>query len=242
MAKTNRPSTLVFIRHAESVRNVVRRGGVYFPDEESRQGVAGIPDHLTPITERGEEQARQTGIALRKRFGVPHYLYHSGYLRTERTAELILDAYTDRQRARINVRQNLFIRERDPGHAFDMTEEEVARHFPWLKGHWDSFGGFFAKPPGGESLAQVTERAYAFLNMLFRDRAGQKVFVVTHGGTLRCFRYLLERWTYRRAIRWAPDPHPANCCVTCYEYDADERRLVLRDYNTVYWTETATAP
>lgn len=235
MAKTSRPSTLVFIRHAESVRNVVRRGGVYFPDEESRKGVVGIPDHLTPITENGEEQARQTGIGLRKKFGVPHYLYHSGYTRTELTAHRIIDAYTERERARIKVRQNLFIRERDPGHAFDMTEEEVAKTFPWLYDYWKSFGGFFARPPGGESLAQVTERAYAFLNMLFRDRGGKKVFVVTHGGTLRCFRFLLERWTYKRAIRWAPDPHPANCGVTWYEYDETEKRLLLRDYNLVFW-------
>ena len=28
------------------------------------------------------------------------------------------------------------------------------------------------------------------------------VAVVTHGGTLRCFRYLLERWDYEQATTW----------------------------------------
>jgi broad specificity phosphatase PhoE len=35
--------------------------------------------------------------------------------------------------------------------------------------------------------------------MLFRDRAGQQVLVVTHGSTLRMFRMLLERWRWEDA-------------------------------------------
>ena len=53
-----------------------------------------------------------------------------------------------------------------------------------------------ARPPGGESLADVVARVHTFLGTLFRDRGGQKILVVTHGGTIRCFRFLLERWGY----------------------------------------------
>jgi len=237
--KTDRPELLVFIRHAESARNKVRRTShsmlSLYDDEESRRGLMGIPDHLIQLTPEGIEQARKTGEALRQRFGLPSYVYHSGYRRTVETAENVLKAYSAEELAQIKVRQHLFIRERDPGYTYDMTNEEAEKHFPFLKEYWKTFGGFFARPIGGESLAQMTERAYMFLNMLFRDRAGQKVFVVTHGGTLRCFRFLLEHWDYEQALRWPPGQGPKNCGVTVYRYDRKLKRLILQEYNTVLW-------
>jgi len=235
MKKMNRPSLLVFIRHAESVRNEAKRGSVYFNDDEARRGVEGIPDHLIPLTEEGLGQAARTGPALRRKFGAPDYLYHSGYRRAVQTADGLLAAYTAKERSKIQIRQHLFIRERDPGYAYDMTKDEVAAAFPFMDQYWKTFGGFFAKPIGGESLAQVTERAYMFLNMLFRDRAGQKVFVVTHGGTLRCFRFLLERWDYEQALRWPPGQSPKNCGLTVYAYDKTQGRLLLKEHNTILW-------
>ena len=103
---------------------------------------------------------------------------------------------------------NLFVRERDPGFTYDMTEAEAEAAFPWLSEYWQTFGSFFARPPGGESLADVVGRVHTFLNTLFRDRAGQKVMVVTHGGTIRCFRFALERWGYEQASRWSTTRRP----------------------------------
>ncbi len=242
MTAIERPSLLVFIRHGRSVRNSAKPGVVYYPDDEARRGIEGIPDYKIPLTEEGVVQARATGIALCKRFGAPDYLYHSGYKRAEDTADGILAAYSEEERGRIQVRSHLFIRERDSGYAYDMTKDEACAAFPWLQKYWDTHGGFFSRPVGGESLAQVAERAYLFLNTLFRDRAGQKVFVITHGGTLRSFRFLLERWDYDRALHWRPDERPANCGVTVYEYDAALGRLTLREYNTVYWKNDSSTP
>ncbi|MBI3083655.1 MAG: histidine phosphatase family protein [Candidatus Omnitrophica bacterium] len=227
----NRPSLLVIVRHAESQRNIAKRGSVYFADEEARATIKGMAEHKTPLTPKGIQQAGVVGQFLRRRFGIFDYIYHSGYLRTVQTVEGILMAYRPVERQRMEVRRHLFIRERDPGHAFDMTETEAERHFPWLKEYWATCGGFFAHPPGGESLAQVAERVYLFLNMLFRDRAGKKILVITHGGTLRCFRFLLERWDYERALTWPADQKPANCGVTVYKYDPRLKRLMLKAYN-----------
>ncbi len=233
----NRPSLLVIVRHAESLRNEIKdkAGSIYFVDDESRAPVKGIPDHKIEITELGWRQARETGIALREKFGIFDYAYHSGYLRTEETLAGLMLGYAEKERCQTKMRQNLFIRERDPGHAYDMTKEEARRNFPWLQEYWDTFGGFFAIPPGGESLAQVAERVYLFLNMLFRDRGGKKILVVTHGGTLRCFRYLLEHWNYDRAKKWAPDEKPKNCGVTTYRYSEKTKSLLLEKYNEVLW-------
>ena len=229
----DRPSLLLLVRHAESERNRVKRGAVYFADEEMRRTVKGIPDHKIPITPDGIVQARMTGWAIRDRFGVFDYVYHSGYERTKQTTELILDAYKPEDRALMQVRANHFLRERDPGHTYDMTEAEADLAFPFLRDYWATMGGFFAVPPGGESLAQVVQRVYLFLNTIFRDRAGERVAVVTHGGTLRAFRFLLERWDYDRALKWPPGESPKNCSLTVNELDRALRRLSLKEYNTV---------
>ena len=60
---------------------------MFFLDDESRKAVQGIPDHHVPITDEGRRQAELTGHALRREFGTFDYVYHSGYRRTEETAE-----------------------------------------------------------------------------------------------------------------------------------------------------------
>lgn len=230
-----RPHELVLIRHAESERNKIKGGNTYFPDDESRRPIRGVPDQDINITPEGITQSLKTGFALRSRFGTPDYFYHSGYRRTMETMKGILAAYDESECRRINVRRNHLLRERDPGYCYDMTTAEAEAAFPYLKEYWKTFGGFLARPPGGESLADVANRVYLFLNMLFRDRQGKKVFVVTHGGTLRCFRFLLERWTYEQALKWPPGQSPQNCGVTGYVFHPKSQRLVLHDYNTVYW-------
>lgn len=230
-----RPAILVLVRHAESARNVAKKGNTFFLDDESRKAVQGIADHDVPITDEGRRQAELTGRALRAEFGAFDYVYHSGYRRTQQTAEHLLAAYSVEEREAMRMRHHLFLRERDAGWTYDMTTAEAEAAFPWLQGYWDTFGRFFARPPGGESLAQVAERVYLFLGMLFRDRAQQRVLVVSHGGTLRVFRYLLERWTHDEFLdRWESE-HIPNCAVTSYASDAEAGRLMLRGLNVVHW-------
>ena len=235
MKTIERPAQLILIRHAESARNKVKKGTTYFADEEARKTVSGIPDHKIPLNPDGVIQSEKTGVYLRERFGRPDYFYHSGYLRTMQTLDGILKAFSIMEKSKINVRMNQFIRERDPGYAYDMTTEEAEAAFPWLHDHWDTFGGFFARPPGGESLSDVSGRVYTFLNTLFRDRVGMRVWAVLHGGTLRAVRFILERWTYDQALKWSAGQSPENCGITVYNFDHNRQRLVLQEYNTVCW-------
>ena len=232
--RESRPALLVLVRHGESARNVAKKRNRFFLDDESRRPVKGIPDWKIPLTDAGRLQAETTGAALRERYGVFDYVYHSGYRRTIDTADGILTAYTDEERARMRVRTNPFIRERDAGYTYDMTTAEAEAAFPWLQEYWDTFGTWFARPPGGESLAEVASRVYTFLNMLFRDRGGSRVLVVTHGGTLRCFRFLLERWTFDDVTRELETYRTPNCCVTTYRFDERSRRLQLDRLNDVF--------
>ncbi len=164
-------------------------------------------------------------------------MFHSGYRRTIETTDEVLAAWPAEERARIKVRHHLFIREREGGHTYDMTDAEAAAAFPWLRDYWSSFGPFFARPPGGESLAQVCERVYSFLQKLARTLAGRRVLVVSHGGTMWCCRYVLEGWTYAEAEeRFRTESNP-NCSVTWYERDAVSGRLALRETGRVFWKE-----
>ena len=135
MAPT-RPNLLVIVRHGQSERNVAREGNTFFPDDESRQALRGEADHRTPLTELGWQQARDAGHRIREQFGTFDYGYHSGYRRAAQTAEFMLEAYSAEERAALQVRHNLFLREREPGFAFDMTTAEATAAFPWLQEYW----------------------------------------------------------------------------------------------------------
>lgn len=237
MMKLERPAQLILIRHAESVRNKAKKVASYFADDAARRLIKGIPDFRIPLTDVGISQAQKTGVYLRERFGAPDYFYHSGYLRTVQTLDYILRAFPERERVKIMVRMNTFIRERDAGYAYDMTVREAEMIFPWLNEHWKTFGAFFARPPGGESLSDVSQRVHTFINSLFRDRPGKKVWVALHGGTIKCSRFLLERWNYEQALGWPEGQPPENCSITVYEPDKTGKKLVLKEYNTVCWKE-----
>src|SRR3982750_3613395 len=237
MADANsRPALLVLVRHGQSQRNVVKKQNRFYLDDEARKSVRGVPDHLVALTDEGRRQAAVTGAALRESYGTFDYIVHSGYTRTVETLEHMLHAYSAEERARMVVRHHLFVRERDGGHAYDMTDAEAQAAFPWLNDYWNTFGPFFARPPGGESLADVVERVYAFLQKLTRTMAGKRVLVVTHGGTIWCFRYVLERWTYEEAERRFESETNPNCAVTAYRYSAETSRLELAEAARVCWT------
>jgi broad specificity phosphatase PhoE len=233
---SSRPSLLVLVRHGQSQRNVIKKQNRFYLDDESRKAVKGVPDHLIELTDEGRRQAAETGVAIRNHYGVFDYVVHSGYRRTVQTLDHILEAYPPEERARMPVRHHLFVRERDGGHAYDMTDAEAQAAFPWLNDYWTTFGPFFARPPGGESLADVCERVYAFLQKLSRTMAGRRVMVVTHGGTIWCFRYVLERWTYEEAERRFRTEANPNCSVTAYSYEPSAGRLALGDTARIYWT------
>ena len=223
----NRPALLVLVRHGQSLRNVAPKKNRFFLDDEARKSIKGLPDHKVPLTDLGRRQARAVGLAIRDKFGHFDDVIHSGYTRTVQTTDAILEAYSAQERARMTVRHHLFIRERDQGFAYDMTDAEAHAAFPWLADYWQTFGPFFARPPGGESLAEVCERVYSFLQKMARNLGGRRVLLVAHGGTIWCFRYVIERWTYEEAEERFNSESIPNCSVTSYRLDMATDRLML---------------
>jgi len=238
--RAGRPLDLTLVRHAESERNAAKQGHRFFLDDDTRRPVRGTADHRTPLTARGRAQAAATGAALRQSGARFDCAYFSWYRRTRETLDGLLAAWPERERARLEVQHHLFLRERDTGYTYDMTAAEAGAAFPWLQGYWDTYGSVFARPPGGESMADVATRVYLFLNMLFRERAGARVLIVSHNGTLRMFRMLLERWTWDQAeASFGTDTIPP-CSVTTYRFSPARRRLVLDDLTRVHYDTART--
>lgn len=199
------PSLLVVTRHAESTRNVAKAGQVFLPDPEARRGLEGEADHHSGLTDIGREQARALGARLAAEFGSFDLVYHSGYRRARETAELALEAMA--QSPAPTVRESIFLRERDAGYTFNMTAAEAEAAFPWLQEYWQTVGPFYARPPGGESLADVAGRVQLLFESCERELAGKRVLLVTHAGVVRMIRFLLEGWTVDEApARWRSEP------------------------------------
>lgn len=208
---------LVLVRHGESERNVAKRGAPFFENDAARAAFKGVADHRVRLTDEGRAQAARTGKALAERFGSFDRVFHSGYTRTIDTTAGLLAAFPDATRERMPVQTHFLVRERDPGHAYDMTIAEARAAFPYMAEYWATTGGWFGHPPGGESLIQVAQRVQMFLDQLERAHANEHVLVVTHAGTLRAFRFLLEGWSYEEAeANTTPETLPPNCSVTTY--------------------------
>ena len=232
----DRPRRIVLVRHAESQRNKAKLKSVYFADDAARDRLEGTPDHDINLTIEGRRQAKLTGIGLCEEFGIFDYAYHSGYRRTQETVNGILKAYTSKERESMQIRRDTELRERDPGYAYDMTTEEAEKNFPWLQKHWDTFGPIMARPPGGESLADVVRRTRAFYETILRTRRkGDNVLIVCHGGVIRSFRWLFELAQHKGSYEWVDEISPKNCSVTSYEYDTKKSKLLCSYYNKVYY-------
>ncbi|MFL5805836.1 MAG: histidine phosphatase family protein [Roseiflexaceae bacterium] len=153
---------LILIRHGETDWNATLK----------YQGHADIP-----LNEQGCEQARKVGERLSGYDATA--LYTSDILRAAETAAIIgeLTGLTPRPMPRL--------REIDVGKWEGLTPEELYRRFPE---HMAAFDRDPARTVrlGGESYAQLQERALVALNEIHAAHPGDElVLAVSHGGTIR---------------------------------------------------------
>src|SRR5579883_1492402 len=87
---SQRPALLVIVRHGQSERNTF---DIHAGIDKLPQEMASTPDHASPLTDAGRDQARKTGVGLREEFGAFDAIYHSPWLRTTETTELLLEAF-----------------------------------------------------------------------------------------------------------------------------------------------------
>ncbi len=159
---------LCLSRHGESAANLERRFTAH--DDE----------HLTAI---GISQARETGTrlgAVLARSGVrPAALYASPFLRAFDTARWVGSAFGLTPEIVPELREQSF------GSLRGMPYQSYYDvHGPLPQGveRWSH------RPPDGESLRDVAQRAGAALDTLARRHLGETIVVVSHGGVMAALR------------------------------------------------------
>ena len=149
---------LYLIRHGETDHNAGRL-------TLGRQDV--------PLNERGRAQARALAEAFRARDGVVA-VYASPLQRAIDTATPLAGVLG------LDVRIDERLIEMDIGEVEDQTFDEVRERYPDFVRRWLSEEAPDVPMPGGESLRQVQERAWAAIDEIRAAHEDDAVAVVTH--------------------------------------------------------------
>lgn len=147
---------LILVRHGETEHN---RG----------QLTLGRAD--VPLNERGLAQARAVAASFAK---PPHAVYSSPLARARETASLIA------QGAGLEVRIDDGLIEMDVGEMEHLTGTELRERYPEFLHRWLSGEAADARMPGGETLAEVQERAWAAVQRMRAAHPDETVVAVSH--------------------------------------------------------------
>jgi len=155
------PTTrLLFVRHGQTESNAARK---YMGQTDS------------PLTDLGR---RQADAVARRLSHLPFTaLYSSNLGRTMATAAAISSTCAH------CVTSDPRLREQDLGRFEGMTADEILAAYP------EEYEEHMLRAPdtaahGGESVAQVRDRAASFIDEIADRHSGQTVVIVTHGGVM----------------------------------------------------------
>ncbi len=188
---------------------LVRHGATEWNHSKLAQGQADVE-----LNEAGYRQAIATAEEL------SHVLvdavYASDLQRAYRTAEPIAKTHG------LAVQTDVAFREIDQGEWEGLHVDEIRRRWPELWGPARHYGA----RPGGESPAQVRERALKALEKVVRDHPDGTVVVVSHGGTIRWLSAEALGYDDRRSARIRGLGNGAVVRITGEIHDGT---LILRD-------------
>ncbi len=145
---------------------VVRHGETHL----NRDGrIQGINDTL--LDEVGRSQARAVARALSR--DLPFRLYASPVARARETAQIISQALG------VPLKTVAEFREADAGELEGLTGAEMRERYPEFAERWAEDSGT-AQMPGGESLAEVQDRAWQAVSRISQAHGEGTVVVVSH--------------------------------------------------------------
>lgn len=176
------------VRHGQSVANI---GTLTAQD---------VGDSQIELTPTGHEQAELAGRQLGREFIEDALIYCSPYRRTRQTLDgLLRGAGLHEQRP--------FIHE-DP-----RLREVEHGYYDYESQQWDraTHGWFYYRFRGGESPADCFDRVSTFLETLMRQvqrKQCERVLIVSHGLTIRCF---VMRFLHLTVEQFEAIANPANC-------------------------------
>ncbi len=158
-----------FVRHCEAVSNV-------------QQILAGQMEF--PLTEQGLQQAQLIAENFYKKIQHIDSIYVSSQLRTRQTAQPFAHLFN------VQPISDERLKEQDWGKFCGKTYQEL-RSDPQF--HHPKTQDWSFKPEGGEGYADVYQRVMDFFSTLQQLPSQSSVLCVTHGGTMRIIRGILEQ-------------------------------------------------
>lgn len=169
---------LLFIRHGESIANL----------DPAR--INGRSNH-TPLTARGEHQARLLGVHLRSIAYTPDAIFSSGARRADTTARIATEAAGYTSPIVIDERLQEISQGPYEGQLRDgiYSPEAIAAH------NLDSVHG---KLPGTESLFEGHARMLDFASDAHRQYPDGRLLIVTHGLAIRSLVGIVRGYTKRQ--------------------------------------------
>jgi 2,3-bisphosphoglycerate-dependent phosphoglycerate mutase len=205
---------IFLVRHGESLGNL------------NEQAYGQFGDHNVPLTLWGHRQALAAGRAIASHLeGVPRAgfqklrIWYSPFLRTRQSKDALLEALPAESVGHIS--EDYLLREQDFGlftEIYDRAEQR--QKFPDEFDKWarlrSNSGKFYARPPDGESRADVAQRVRLFLQTLMHDagNGNDNIIIVGHGVTNRAF----EMNFLQHPVEWFErSDNPGNSDVTLIE-------------------------
>jgi broad specificity phosphatase PhoE len=163
-AQSSSIGLIVLLRHGQSTWNQLHL-------------IQGQNDEAV-LTEKGRDQARDAAATLREhRFDA---IISSDLTRTRETAEIAGEELG------LDIELASGLRERCYGVLEGRPASEMTVAESGISGY--RVVDDDASPPEGESLRQLLKRAGQFMEELRSKREGQRLLLVTHGGTIRAIR------------------------------------------------------
>ena len=212
------PSSLILVRHGESVGNVA--------DNVARERHADrldltVRDADVELSDTGRDQAAALGRYLAKLADDqrPTLVLSSPYERAASTAERVLST------SGLPVVTDERLRERDLGQFDGLTGVGIRNLFGEEAERRKKVGKFYYQPPGGESWADVVLRVRSLVSELRHGFDGERIWIFTHQAVIMSFRYVLEGVSERDLLeidRSSPIP---NCSLTTYQRSGEGLRL-----------------
>jgi broad specificity phosphatase PhoE len=257
------PAELLLIRHAESAYNNLKQQKESDPDyirfrdlfDHDRSNpetqllarklqqthAIGYSDRDTPITSRGEQQARMTGQGMRDAAAnPPDVIFVSPYLRTERTLALMQSEWPALRNAAIYREER--IREKDHGLALLYNDWRIyhVMHPDQADLH-HLLGDYDYRFLNGENIPDVRQRNLSWITTLTREFSGKRVMAITHHLTILATRANFERLSPQQFLHLDQHEKPVNCGVTRYIGNPDlgsDGKLELHEYNRQYYKDS----
>jgi broad specificity phosphatase PhoE len=169
-----------------------------------------LPNHLFPLTELGERQARVTGEFLRTHYGEFDACYTSTFLRTQETFKLMYPGQ--------EYKENSCLDEMMRGAWHTLSKKDIQEHFPFAEKLKEREGYYHDRAiGGGENGVDAEVRIRAFFDMLIREHVNDMVLCVTHGRLMVLIQNVIESLGWREVERLVAErDYCRNCAVLSY--------------------------